>query len=257
MDLALRTLLALSIALCVLLPEGSGLPASGRSDQGARPAPLRVRTKRCSCNNWLDRECIYFCHLDIIWVNTPSKTTPYGLGSPLSRRRRSTDRCACASPSDRTCAGFCHHSSENPELVLVNLSGPSLDRADRTSAKLLTSLREVVGANVQAVKRGAAPRRKRSGAPGRCLRIYPGLYFSAKHFFLFLEPAELRGFSECVPLNQRRETDPPWGVLLTVRTAASEGSPSPVFEKSLKSGATRKPRSSQVSVTRGAFQKVH
>lgn len=29
------------------------------------------RTKRCSCNSWLDKECIYFCHLDIIWVNTP------------------------------------------------------------------------------------------------------------------------------------------------------------------------------------------
>lgn len=30
-----------------------------------------LRTKRCSCNSWLDKECIYFCHLDIIWVNTP------------------------------------------------------------------------------------------------------------------------------------------------------------------------------------------
>ncbi|NWT60431.1 EDN2 protein, partial [Erythrocercus mccallii] len=29
------------------------------------------RSKRCSCNSWLDKECIYFCHLDIIWVNTP------------------------------------------------------------------------------------------------------------------------------------------------------------------------------------------
>uniref|UniRef100_A0AAY4BK20 Endothelin-like toxin domain-containing protein n=1 Tax=Denticeps clupeoides TaxID=299321 RepID=A0AAY4BK20_9TELE len=76
----------------------AGLPVSGH-----------VRTKRCSCSNGLDEECYYFCHLDIIWVNTPGKTTPYGLGSPLSRRRRSAGRCACSSPEDRTCLGFCHH----------------------------------------------------------------------------------------------------------------------------------------------------
>ncbi|KAG9355544.1 hypothetical protein JZ751_000382 [Albula glossodonta] len=167
MDLTQRTLLALSITLCVLLPEGLGLPMPGNVDPSARSAPLRIRTKRCSCNNWLDKECIYFCHLDIIWVNTPSKTTPYGLGSPLSRRRRSTDRCACANPSDKTCTTFCHHSSDNPDLVLVNPFGLSLHRADRTSASLLTSLREVIGANVRAVKRAAHQGRKQSGADGR------------------------------------------------------------------------------------------
>lgn len=30
-----------------------------------------VRTKRCSCATFMDKECVYFCHLDIIWVNTP------------------------------------------------------------------------------------------------------------------------------------------------------------------------------------------
>uniref|UniRef100_A0A671KBC5 Endothelin 2 n=1 Tax=Sinocyclocheilus anshuiensis TaxID=1608454 RepID=A0A671KBC5_9TELE len=62
------------------------------------PALKRVRTKRCSCSSWSDNECIYFCHLDIIWVNTPNKIAPFGLGSPLSRRRRSTGRCECVSP---------------------------------------------------------------------------------------------------------------------------------------------------------------
>uniref|UniRef100_A0A3B5ATR5 Endothelin-like toxin domain-containing protein n=1 Tax=Stegastes partitus TaxID=144197 RepID=A0A3B5ATR5_9TELE len=61
----------------------------------------KVRTKRCACSNLLDSECHYFCHLDIIWVNTPSKTTVYGLGGALSRRRRSTDRCA-SSPKTKT-----------------------------------------------------------------------------------------------------------------------------------------------------------
>lgn len=36
---------------------------------GARGSHLRSR--RCSCSSWLDKECVYFCHLDIIWVNTP------------------------------------------------------------------------------------------------------------------------------------------------------------------------------------------
>lgn len=37
-----------------------------------------------------------------------SKLLPYGLGSSLSRRRRSTDRCECLSAADKTCHGFCH-----------------------------------------------------------------------------------------------------------------------------------------------------
>uniref|UniRef100_A0A4W5JTJ3 Endothelin-like toxin domain-containing protein n=1 Tax=Hucho hucho TaxID=62062 RepID=A0A4W5JTJ3_9TELE len=72
---------------------GFGLPLSERPKSSDLAPPHRVRTKRCACNNQLDSECHYFCHLDIIWVNTPSKTTVYGLGSPLSRRRRSAGRC--------------------------------------------------------------------------------------------------------------------------------------------------------------------
>uniref|UniRef100_A0A8C5EN11 Endothelin-like toxin domain-containing protein n=1 Tax=Gouania willdenowi TaxID=441366 RepID=A0A8C5EN11_GOUWI len=67
----------------------------------------RVRTKRCACSNRLDSECHYFCHLDIIWINTPSKTTVYGLGVASARHRRSTDRCTCASPDDQRCTSFC------------------------------------------------------------------------------------------------------------------------------------------------------
>uniref|UniRef100_A0A8B9JJ22 Endothelin 2 n=1 Tax=Astyanax mexicanus TaxID=7994 RepID=A0A8B9JJ22_ASTMX len=100
----------------MLLFLGFGLPVSQSSEKngGSSSVAKRVRTKRCSCNNWMDKECIYFCHLDIIWVNTPSKITPYGLGSPLSRRRRSTKRCECANPSDATCSSFCHTSSRDP-----------------------------------------------------------------------------------------------------------------------------------------------
>lgn len=29
------------------------------------------REKRCSCENLKDRECVYFCHIGIVWINTP------------------------------------------------------------------------------------------------------------------------------------------------------------------------------------------
>ncbi|KAK9527239.1 hypothetical protein VZT92_015892 [Zoarces viviparus] len=94
--------------ICMALQESCGLPLSERAELPAQaPHQHRVRTKRCSCNSWDDKECIYFCHLDIIWVNTPSKLLPYGLGSPLSRRRRrSAERCECLNTADETCSDF-------------------------------------------------------------------------------------------------------------------------------------------------------
>uniref|UniRef100_H3B725 Endothelin-3 n=1 Tax=Latimeria chalumnae TaxID=7897 RepID=H3B725_LATCH len=29
------------------------------------------RAKRCTCYTYKDKECVYYCHLDIIWINTP------------------------------------------------------------------------------------------------------------------------------------------------------------------------------------------
>uniref|UniRef100_A0A8C6KM48 Endothelin-like toxin domain-containing protein n=1 Tax=Nothobranchius furzeri TaxID=105023 RepID=A0A8C6KM48_NOTFU len=29
------------------------------------------RDKRCSCENQKDKECIFFCHIGIVWVNSP------------------------------------------------------------------------------------------------------------------------------------------------------------------------------------------
>ncbi|XP_072531107.1 endothelin-1 [Salminus brasiliensis] len=82
----------------------------------ATPSSARhSRTKRCSCATFLDKECVYFCHLDIIWVNTPERTVSYGLGN-VPRRKRSAaraasneaERCRCADNSDGACAAFCH-----------------------------------------------------------------------------------------------------------------------------------------------------
>lgn len=49
--------------------------STGAESGGEKPSPSAPwrprRTKRCSCSSLMDKECVYFCHLDIIWVNTP------------------------------------------------------------------------------------------------------------------------------------------------------------------------------------------
>ena len=39
--------------------------------QGAKGVPVHHRARRCTCFTYKDKECVYYCHLDIIWVNTP------------------------------------------------------------------------------------------------------------------------------------------------------------------------------------------
>lgn len=81
------------------------------------------RSKRCSCSSLMDKECVYFCHLDIIWVNTPERVVPYGLGSPSRSKRslkdllptKTTDqgnRCQCAHQKDKKCWNFCQADKE-------------------------------------------------------------------------------------------------------------------------------------------------
>ncbi|XP_060949093.1 endothelin-2 [Limanda limanda] len=142
-----KTLMTLTI-ICITLQHGCGHPLSERAELPAQaPHSQHVRTKRCSCNSWDDKECIYFCHLDIIWVNTPSKLLPYGLGSPPSRRRRSTDRCKCSNSSDNTCTSFCHNSSQNPSTDVLGSSVKS-----GNSNTLLQSFRSVVKSNMAIAK---------------------------------------------------------------------------------------------------------
>lgn len=54
-----------------------------------------------------------------------SKLLPYGLGSPLSRRRRSADRCRCLNPADKTCSGFCGKRWVPPHQTRLRNSLPS------------------------------------------------------------------------------------------------------------------------------------
>ncbi|RVE70388.1 hypothetical protein OJAV_G00064090 [Oryzias javanicus] len=48
----------------------------------------KSRQKRCTCYSYTDKECVYYCHLDIIWINTPERTVPYGMSSYRGQQRR-------------------------------------------------------------------------------------------------------------------------------------------------------------------------
>ncbi|XP_042362566.1 endothelin-1 [Plectropomus leopardus] len=110
---------------------------TGESPTASTDAQARhVRTKRCSCATFLDKECVYFCHLDIIWVNTPERVVSYGLGNAPRTRRALADsmatsrgpRCQCFRQNDNTCRNFCrlenHRSYEtSPDTVIRSAKG--------------------------------------------------------------------------------------------------------------------------------------
>ncbi|XP_070778211.1 endothelin-1 [Enoplosus armatus] len=118
--------------LCTVLSAPSGeTPTASAATQGRH-----VRTKRCSCATFLDKECVYFCHLDIIWVNTPERVVSYGLGNAPRTRRAVADsmatssgpRCRCLRESDNTCRNFCrlekHPRYEtSPDTVIRSAEG--------------------------------------------------------------------------------------------------------------------------------------
>ncbi|XP_031450941.1 endothelin-2 [Phasianus colchicus] len=141
----------LALALCVLLEDGMGQPPL----QSHLGAAAHLRAKRCSCNSWLDKECIYFCHLDIIWVNTPGHTAPYGLGSPPRRRKRSPGRCECSRSRDSICANFCQEEPRYLQsLRLPTSSGASTKAPQSSDVKpsqhsLLRALRDLAVSRLQ------------------------------------------------------------------------------------------------------------
>ncbi|XP_077434286.1 endothelin-3b [Vanacampus margaritifer] len=97
--------------------------ADRKNSDAAEP---KSRSKRCTCYSYKDKECIYYCHLDIIWINTPERTVPYGMSSYQGAQRirravagrsseheqRDNQRCMCASlDEDLACHHFCQSSS--------------------------------------------------------------------------------------------------------------------------------------------------
>nr|XP_035958820.1 endothelin-2 isoform X1 [Halichoerus grypus] len=150
-----------ALHLSLLVHAGKGQVTAAAPEHPA-PSPRargpHLRPRRCSCSSWLDKECVYFCHLDIIWVNTPGQTAPYGLGNPPRRRRRSLPkRCECSSGGDPACATFCH---QRPwaEAVVVPGSGSPADvfQAGRTwmsTGELLQQLRNISAAKIRFARR--------------------------------------------------------------------------------------------------------
>ncbi|XP_007560142.1 endothelin-1 [Poecilia latipinna] len=105
-------------ALCVTLCAALCAPAAETRSAAPASAQRHVRYKRCSCATFLDKECVYFCHLDIIWVNTPERVVSYGLGNaPRAKRDLSVStatsrapRCRCLHGNDNSCVNFCLRS---------------------------------------------------------------------------------------------------------------------------------------------------
>ncbi|XP_037624345.1 endothelin-3 isoform X2 [Sebastes umbrosus] len=109
---------------------GKAEPCAACSD----PPAARRRSKRCTCYTYKDKECVYYCHLDIIWINTPEHTVPYGMssyqGSLRVRRSAGTEparrrgavalavavevaqRCVCTQQTDSHCSRFCIDSRQ-------------------------------------------------------------------------------------------------------------------------------------------------
>ncbi|XP_036888434.1 endothelin-2 isoform X2 [Sturnira hondurensis] len=151
---------SLALALLVALHEGKGQATATQEQPVPTPRARgsHLRPRRCSCSSWLDKECVYFCHLDIIWVNTPGQTAPYGLGNPPRRRRRSLPgRCECSSARDPACATFCHRRPWT-EIEATPGTGSSADafQGDKTwttAGELLQQLRDISSAKIRFARR--------------------------------------------------------------------------------------------------------
>uniref|UniRef100_A0A8C9RQW5 Endothelin-3 n=1 Tax=Scleropages formosus TaxID=113540 RepID=A0A8C9RQW5_SCLFO len=123
---------SMSVQPKVPRPSAPTFPGPGREAACAAcgaPVPPK-RARRCTCYTYTDKECVYYCHLDIIWINTPERTVPYGLSSyrGLPRVRRSSggmnsspqclepQRCSCRDPADSECSSFCRARSREGGL---------------------------------------------------------------------------------------------------------------------------------------------
>uniref|UniRef100_A0A7N6AGQ9 Endothelin-3 n=1 Tax=Anabas testudineus TaxID=64144 RepID=A0A7N6AGQ9_ANATE len=106
------------IASQTVAPAGSSSSKDVSQRRNAEQSRARRRSKRCTCYTYKDKECVYYCHLDIIWINTPEHTVPYGMssyqGSLRMRRSAGTEqskrgalRCRCTLQNDSDCSNFC------------------------------------------------------------------------------------------------------------------------------------------------------
>ncbi|XP_056270456.1 endothelin-1 [Pseudoliparis swirei] len=143
-------------------------------------SPLRrhVRTKRCSCATFMDNECVYFCHLDIIWVNTPERVVAYGLGNAPRRRRalpdakatREEPRCQCLRRSDVTCRSFCRLESRPRSETSPDARGRSAAAGRDACAEAQCKPQRAAGTRTQRTRSGIDEKRASPLATGAALR---------------------------------------------------------------------------------------
>ncbi|XP_032897539.1 endothelin-3-like [Amblyraja radiata] len=108
----------------LLIPDGLGVTAM---EVAPVEVHFRPRTKRCTCFSYKDKECVYYCHLDVIWMNTPERTVPYGLSNVRRHKRSDRDmswlvrsqkpRCICTKDDDGLCGLFCRPKQSDSEIV--------------------------------------------------------------------------------------------------------------------------------------------
>ncbi|XP_077337099.1 endothelin-1-like isoform X2 [Lithobates pipiens] len=96
------------------------------------PPSFHTRIKRCSCNNWMDKE----------------QTIPYGLGNPRRCKRKALARCVCEDIKDRICDSFCYNESWNTVAKKQKgkegkLPTNNLQITKRSQVPLLLLLREI------------------------------------------------------------------------------------------------------------------
>ncbi|XP_058030775.1 endothelin-3 isoform X1 [Ahaetulla prasina] len=119
-------------------PRKLNSATSSKLDNVADLGEVHHRAKRCTCYTYKDKECVYYCHLDIIWINTPEKTVPYGLANyrgnfrvkrsteqlhkSLHSSERSPSRCSCTDRRDKLCMQFCTWSVQCNHLKQMNHS---------------------------------------------------------------------------------------------------------------------------------------
>ncbi|KAK2855833.1 hypothetical protein Q5P01_004568 [Channa striata] len=126
MDLTCLWLLATSL----MVIQQYQASASSVTSPAVGGGPLaHRRERRCSCENQKDKECIFFCHIGIVWVNTPSHVVPYGFGAV--RFRRELSRCSCSNTQDATCLSFCSVQPQTlgDEAVVTSYKQPKRNRA--------------------------------------------------------------------------------------------------------------------------------
>ncbi|KAF1381861.1 hypothetical protein PFLUV_G00158400 [Perca fluviatilis] len=151
--------------VCTVLSAPAGETTTASTDTQR----LHVRTKRCSCNTFMDKECVYFCHLDIIWVNTPERVVSYGLGNAPRRRRAVADsmatsggpRCQCFRQNDNTCRNFCRLENHlryepSPDTVIPSAEGDACSEAQ---------CKHKLAADTGAIKRMRNSNKKRESPP--------------------------------------------------------------------------------------------